>query len=258
MIGRLKEAYQYRTFLYQLVYQQLDQRYHGSVLGFLWTLLFPLLIFVSFTLIFSVLNNWDMKDFGVYFLSGYVFWNLFATGCSMAAESIVGNAVYVTRVYVPKILLPLASVAVSLVDLGAGLAILIGLMVAVGAPLSPAMLFLPVSALMAALFVAGVSMVCAIANVFLRDFRHLLNSVLFIWFFFSPILWKPEVVPAKARWLLQVNPLVPFLHAFQMPVWKGELPGPGSLASAAALAAAALLLGIASFFHVERRLYYYL
>lgn len=258
MIERLKEAYQYRAFLFQLVYQQLEQRYHGSVLGFLWTLLFPLLIFISFTVIFSVLNNWDMKDFGLYFLSGYVFWNFFATGCSMAAESVVGNAVYVTRVYLPKILLPLASVAVSLVDLGAGLVILLILMLAVGVPLSPAMLFLPVSAIMATIFLAGASMLCAIANVFLRDFRHLLNSLLFIWFFLSPILWKPDAVPAKAHLFLQVNPLVPFLNAFQSPVWKGELPGAQSLAAAAALASATVLLGVASFLRAERRLYYYL
>jgi ABC-type polysaccharide/polyol phosphate export permease len=258
MIDRIREAYEYRSFLFQLVYQQLDQRYHGSVLGFLWTLLFPLLIFVSFTVIFSVLNNWDMKDFGVYFLSGYLFWNLFSTACSMGAESVVGNAVYVTRVYVPKILLPLASVAVSLVDLGAGLAILVILMLAVGAPISAAMLFLPVSAVIAVVFVAGMSMLCAVANVFLRDFRHLLNSLLFLWFFFCPILWKAQTAPPKARLFLEINPLVPFLNAFQAPVWKGELPGTDSMAVAASIALASLLLGVASFFHAERKLYYYL
>lgn len=258
MIERIKEAYQYRSFLFQLVYQQLDQRYHGSVLGFVWTLLFPLLIFVSFTVIFSVLNNWDMRDFGVYFLSGYVFWNLFSTGCSMGAESVVGNAVYVTRAYVPKILLPLAAVAVSLVDLAAGMIILAILMLAVGAPFSLAMAFLPVSALLAVVFVAGVSMLCAVANVFLRDFRHLLGSLLFIWFFFCTILWKADTVPARARLFLQVNPLVPFLNTFQAPVWKGELPAVGSLAVAATIAIASLLLGLSAFFYAEKKLYYYL
>ena len=228
------------------------------MLGFLWTLLFPLLIFVSFTVIFSVLNNWNMKDYGIYFLSGYLFWNLFSTGCSMAAESVVGNAVYVTRVYVPKILLPLASVAVSLVDFGAGLVILAILMLALGAPFSMAMLFLPVSVVIAVVFLTGVSMLCAIANVFLRDFRHLLNSLLFIWFFFCPILWKAEAAPPRARLFLQLNPLVPFLNAFQAPVWKGELPGADSVALAASIAGVSLLLGVVSFLHAERKLYYYL
>lgn len=258
MITRLREAYHYRSFLLQLVYQQLDQRYHGSLLGFLWTILHPLIMFLSFTIIFSVLNNWDMRDFGVYFLSGYVFWNLFSTGCSLAAESVVGNAVYVTRVYVPKILLPLASVVVSLVDLAAGLAILLALVAILGAPFSPAMLFLPVSALLAALFLSGAALMCAMANVFFRDFRYLLNSLLFIWFFFSPILWKAEAAPPAARLFLQVNPLVPFLDTFQSPVWKGEFPSVVSIGAAAILACIALVLGTALFFRVEDRLYYYL
>jgi ABC-type polysaccharide/polyol phosphate export permease len=258
MIARIKEAYQYRAFLYQLVYQQLDQRYHGSVLGFLWTLLLPLLVFSSFTLIFSVLNNWNMKDFGVYFLSGYLFWNLFSVSCAMAAESVVGNAPYVTRVYVPKILLPLASVAVNLVDFAAGMAILALLMLAVGAPFSTAMFFLPVAAMTAIVFVAGVSMLCALANVFLRDFRHLLNSLLFLWFFFCPILWKADSAPPKAKIFLEINPLVPFLRTFQVPVWKGVLPGLDSILLAAGIALASLLLGVFLFLRCERKLYYYL
>jgi ABC-type polysaccharide/polyol phosphate export permease len=258
MMERLKEAYQYRAFLSQLVYQQLEQRYHGSVLGFVWTLLFPLLTFASFTVIFSVLNHWDMKDFGLYFLSGYIFWNLFSAGCLMAAESVVGNSMYVTRVYVPKILLPLASVAVNLVDLGAGLVILLVMMLAFGVPWSPALFFLPVAAILAAVFMAGLGMLCAVANVFLRDFRHLLNSLLFIWFFFSPILWRPEGIPEQARVFLQANPIVPFLQAFQFPVWKGELPGGGVLTTAVILSLASLLLGVVAFFHTERRFYYYL
>jgi ABC-type polysaccharide/polyol phosphate export permease len=258
MIQQLREAYDYRSFLFQHVYQQLDQRYHGSMLGFVWTLLSPLLIFASFTIIFSVLNNWDARDYGVYFLSGYLFWNLFSNGCMMAAESVVGNSVYVTRVYVPKILLPLASVAVCLVDLAAGLVILAVLMLVVGAPLSMAALFLPVSILIAVVFVVGASMLCAVTNVFLRDFRHLLNSFLFIWFFFSPILWKVETAPPGAHLFLLVNPLVPFLKAFQEPVWRGQMPTGTSIAIAAGIAIATLLLGVFAFARSEKKLYYYL
>jgi ABC-type polysaccharide/polyol phosphate export permease len=107
-------------------------------------------------------------------------------------------------------------------------------------------------------FVAGVSMLCAIANVFFRDFRHLLNSLLFVWFFFCPILWKAETAPPKAKVFVEVNPLVPFLTAFQAPVWKGELPSWESVSVAALIALASLLLGMASFFRAERKLYYYL
>ena len=90
MIGRLKEAYEYRDLLRELVYQQLHQRYQGSVLGFLWTLVLPLLTFGCFSVIFSFLNHWELKDYGIYFFSGYIFWILFSNSCLGAAESVVG------------------------------------------------------------------------------------------------------------------------------------------------------------------------
>ena len=124
MTRQFKELYDYRDFFFQLVYQQLHQRYSGSVLGFLWTLINPLLIYASFSIIFSMINHWDLKDYGIYFFSGYMFWNFFANSCLHGAESIVGNAGYVTRLYVPRMLFPFASLAVNLVDLGAGMLIL--------------------------------------------------------------------------------------------------------------------------------------
>ena len=258
MMERIKEAFRYHAFLGQLVYQQLDQRYHGSFLGFLWTLLYPLMIFCSFTLIFSVLNNWDLRDFGIYFLSGYLFWMLFSSACMLGAESVVGNAVYVTRVCVPNLLLPLSSVVLSLVDFAAGLGILCALMLAAGAPFTSAMLFLPVSIVLAVIFVTGSALLCAVANVFFRDFRHILSSFLFVWFFFSPILWKPEAAPPGARIFVWLNPVVPFLEAFQAPIWRGRLPAAESLTAGAVFALALLLLGLAVFLRAERRFYFYL
>ena len=258
MIGRLKEAYEYREFLRELVYQQLHQRYQGSVLGFLWTLVLPLLTFGCFSVIFSFLNHWELKDYGIYFFSGYIFWILFSNSCLGAAESVVGNPAYVTRVYVPKILLPVASVAVSVVDLLASFVVLGALMLFWGAPFSWAMLFLPVAVLIAIPFVLGMALLCALANVFLRDFRYLLSSLLFLWFFFCPILWKAEIAPARFRLLLLLNPVTPFLSTFQMPIWKSELPSGLAVAASAGLSLGVLVLGILCFLRSERRFYYYL
>jgi ABC-2 type transport system permease protein len=199
-----------------------------------------------------------LRDYGIYFFSGYIFWNFFSASSTLAAESIVGNPVYVTRVYVPKILLTVASVAMSLVDLAASMVILIGLMLYFGAPFSGAMLFLPVSLMIAILFVTGLSLLFAVANVFLRDFRHLLGSFLFLWFFFSPVLWKASPANAKAALLLKVNPIVPMLAMFQMPIWKGEVPSASVILIASSMGIGVLLVGIAAFLRTERRFYYYL
>ncbi len=258
MIDRLLEAYEYRDFLVQLVYQQLRQRYQGSVLGFLWTLVQPALFFVSFSLVFSYLNHWDLRDYGIYFFSGYMFWNFFAVGLSMATDSVVANAAYVTRVYVPRILLPLATVVVNLVDLAASFVILLILMVILRASFSPSMLFLPISAVLAIAAVTGACLLGAVANVFLRDFRHLIQSVLFLWFFLSPILWLPKTFSPRMQAVLAFNPVVPFLHLFQDPIWKGVLPSLHAIVLSLVFACGLLVAGVALFLKTERKFYYYL
>ncbi len=258
MIQKLREAYEYRDFFRRLVYLQLHQRYQGSFLGFLWTLVLPLLTFASFGVIFTVLNRQDVRSYGIYFFSGYMFWLLFSNTSLQAAESIVGNPAYITRVYVPKILLPLASVAVNSVDLGAAALILLAIMAILGAPMTWAMLFLPVAIAIALVFVSGAALLCALANVFFRDFRHILNSVLFLWFFFSPILWRADTAPERARTLLNLNPVMPFLAMFQAPISRGELPAFEIITRGVVIAAAAAAAGCLGFFRAERRFYYFL
>jgi lipopolysaccharide transport system permease protein len=257
LIERLEEVWQYRDFLRQLISQQLRQRYQSSVLGFLWTLLNPLLIYLSFCVVFSYVNHWDLKDYGIYFFSGYMAWTFFANGISAAADSVIHNASYVTRVYVPKTILPLASIAVNMVDLGASFAVLAVLMWVLGARLSYAMLILPLSAALLVIFVTGLGFLAAMWTVFLRDFRQFLNSILFIWFFFCPILYRLTVVPGRARFYFALNPMVPFISLFQAPISSASLPSAADLILSTVLALGALIAGTLLFWRSESRFYYY-
>jgi ABC-2 type transport system permease protein len=117
MLDELKRLAEYREFVKQFALQQLRVRYRGSVLGFVWTLLFPLLTCVSFTIIFGYISHADLKSYGVYFLSGYVPWLFFVNSASLANGSILGNANYVSKILVPKSVFPISSVFMSLVDL---------------------------------------------------------------------------------------------------------------------------------------------
>ena len=254
----LKECVDFRDFFVQFVRQQLHQRYQSSLLGFLWTLLNPLLLFVSFSLIFSVLNRADLKIYGVYFFSGYMAWTFFSTGVTGAAESIIVNAGYVTRIHVPNMLFPLAGVAVSLVDLLASFAVLAGVMAITGAPFSFALAILPISVLLLVVFVCGVGLLFAVSTVFLRDFRHLLSSMLFLWFFFSPILFRLDGLPANARRYFEWNPVLPFLRMFQAPISQGAIPDVADFLKGGLLAVGFLALGCLAFARSEKKFYYYL
>ncbi len=258
MLKALRQILDYRELLQLLIRQNLVLRYHGSVLGFAWTLLFPLATVGVLSFVFAAVNNLPLAEYGVYFFSGYAFWMVFNNACLYAAESIVGNPHFVTGVRVPKILLPLVTVAVNLLDLVITLFILVLLMMAWGRPLPATLAFLPVSLLIASTLITACSILCAVANVYFRDFRYLLNTGMFLWFFLSPILWKVEKVNASTQAIAQWNPIVPFLLLFQEPIWKGALPSAGVVLATAAGSFCLLFLATGVFMKAEKRFYYYL
>ena len=257
MFSRIGGVFEYRDFFKQFVLQQLRQRYQSSILGFLWTLLNPLLVYGCFCIIFSYLNHWDLKAFGIYFFSGYMAWTFFSTASLSAADSVVANASYVTRVYVPKVVFPLACVAVNLVDLLASFLILGILMFFLGAKFSLALLILPVSALLLTVFVCGVGLITAVWTVFLRDFKHLFASLIFIWFFFCPILYRASTVPPEAQRYFRLNPMLPFIQLFQVPISAGAFPAWSDLIASTVIAIVTLSVGAVFFMKRESRFYYY-
>ncbi len=134
MITLWREAVRSRELFSELVRVQLAQRYSGSVLGFVWALAVPLLTITSFSVIFSSLNGWNLADYGIYFFCGYIPWSFFQAASLHSAESLVGNAFYVTRLSMPKQILPLTAVALNGIDALISLALLFALMPALGAP----------------------------------------------------------------------------------------------------------------------------
>lgn len=258
MMRLWKEVAASRDLFIELLKVQMDQRYNGSALGVIWALAMPLLTILSFSLIFSSLSGWNLADYGVYFFCGYVPWTFFQASSLHAAESLVGNAFYVTRISMPKQVLPLVAVALNGIDAVAGMVILFALMPLLGAPYHLSMLCLPASALLTAAAVAGVAMLCAQANVFFRDFRYLLNSALFLWFFFSPVLWRPDTLSPALRPFYRLNPAVAFLELFQLPVRQGILPPVEAWLLAGVWASALLLAGGLTFAANQKRFYYYL
>lgn len=237
---------------------QIKQRYSGSVLGLLWALIGPMLTILSFSIIFAGLSGWNLADYGVYFFCGYVPWTFFQASSLNAAESLVGNSMYVTRLPMPVQVLPLVQVAVNGIDALIHLAILFAIMPALGAPFHAAMVWLPVAILITAAAGAGFALLAAQATVFFRDFRYLLSSALFLWFFFSPVLWQPASLHGPMREFYRLNPAVPFLELFQLPIRQGTVPPAETWLLASALALALCLAGSVTFAANRRRFYYYL
>ncbi len=254
----IREIMAYRDFLREFTMQTLRSRYRGSVLGFFWTLLNPLLIIGSLSFVFSYINHADLRTFGVYFFSGYVPWMFFVAATTTATSSIVGNAHYVTRIYLPKAIFPVWAMLINLTDVFAGMAILFVLMVIQQAAFTPALAILPISLLLLLVFVLGLSFLLGAISVFLRDFQFLWVSVTFLWFFCSPILYPITSIPEGPRSYFVLNPIIPFLELFQYPVSKGILPPAETWMLSVSYSVVALIVGVFFFARSQDSFYLYL
>ena len=258
MLDELKELLEYKEFLRQFTAQQLKTRYRASILGFVWTLLNPVLICLFLSVVFSYINRWDVRTTGLYFFAGYMPWLFFINGTMGATFCIIGNTHYVNRVYVPRLIFPIATTLVNLTDLAAGMVVVLGYMALVGANFSTALATIPISILVMGVFVLGVSFLYAAVNVFLRDFQFLWASVSFLWFFFTPILYHIAALPAHVRPYFAMNPLVPFIRLFQQPICDGVVPAWTTFGLALLYAVTMLGIGLAAFSRSERWFYLYL
>lgn len=229
---RVRHLWQYRELVGNLTRKELKVKYKNSILGFLWSLLNPLMYLVVFSLVFNELLRVQIPYYGVFFLSGLLAWNLFNTSVSAGTAAIVGNAQLVTKVWFPRESLVLASIFASIVHFALQSVVLIGAMVAFQRWPDPS--YIPVF-LLAIVVLLVFSTALAIAfsaiNVYLRDTQHLLEVTMLGWFWLSAVAYPYGIVAdrlGEAReWLAAFNPVLTVVVAFQKALY-----GPAPLTAA--------------------------
>src|SRR5436305_8705799 len=224
MIELLRDSVRYRELIWALALKELKVRYKRSVLGFLWALLNPLLLMIVMTVVFSNIIGTNTPHYAIFLLSVLLPWTFFSQSLAYAAESIVGNADLIKKVRIAKSVFPLAAVISNLINLFLSLIPLILIIVAMRHPLYATWLFLPVPLLALTLFTAGATFFFAAANVYYRDVAHILQVVLQVWFYITPVLYSIDIFPAQYRWLLKLNPMIFVLNGFRLSVYYGMLP----------------------------------
>lgn len=250
--GPLSSVWQYRELLRNLVVRDIKVRYKRSVLGFAWMLVNPLVSMIVYTLIFSEIFRVD-SDYSLFVLSALLFYGFFSVGSQQGLASIVAAGGLIRKVAVPKAIFPLASVLANLVNFGLSLVPLLAVMVATDAPVSPALLTLPVPILATVLFTFGVSLMLATLNVFYRDVRWFYDSVLLILYFMTPIIYPASVVPERARLLIEWNPLAHLLETFRAPICHGRVPTAAELSLSLGIGIATFVVGWLVFHRYEER-----
>jgi ABC-2 type transport system permease protein len=218
------ELFRYRDLLWSLVHRDLTIRYKRSTLGFLWTMLNPLLTMLVLTIVFSNLFRFQIAHYPVYLLSGVLLFNFFQWGTSQSIHSIIWGGDLMGKIYVPKTIFVAAACLVSLINLMLALAPLALIMILNGSPFSFALLFLPVAIALTFLFAFGIGLIVATLAVFFADIADIYNVSLTVLTYLTPLFYPIAVVPKKYLAFIHINPLYYFVEIFRQPIHGGVLP----------------------------------
>ena len=205
----LAELWRYRELLYFLTWRDVKLRYKQTLLGAAWAIIQPLFAMLLFTLIFARLARMpsDNIPYPVFAYAGLLPWTFFANAITSSANSLVGNAGLVTKVYFPRLIIPAAPVLAGLVDLAIAFALLIPLLIYYRITISWQLLLLPAFIAWATLLAFGVGVILATLNVRYRDIRYALPFMVQLWLFASPVIYPLSIVPARWKWLVMLNPM---------------------------------------------------
>ncbi|MBI3637925.1 MAG: ABC transporter permease [Candidatus Rokubacteria bacterium] len=248
-----RELFQYRELLYFLAWRDVKVRYKQTALGVAWAVLQPVLTMVVFSVFLGRLAGVpsDGLPYPLFAYVALVPWQLFAHALTDSGNSVVANQTLITKVYFPRLVIPVATVLAGLVDFGVALAVLVALMVVYGTGLSVAVLALPLFILLALATALGAGLWLSALNVQYRDVRYALPFIAQLWLFASPVAYPSSLVPERWRLLYGLNPVAGVVEGFRWALVGGSLP-PGWLTLASGVAAVALLVsGLAYFRRME-------
>lgn len=239
--------------------RNLKVRYAQSVLGVAWAVALPVSLMVVFTFLFRRITHIDTGDipYPIFVYFGLAPWTFFAVSLKQSTVSLVANANLVTKVYFPREVLPAAAVLGCLVDFGVALAFLGVLMAFFRITPSPYALLLPVVVIVQLAFTMGLALLLSAGNLFWRDIRYILEFVLTVWMFLTPVVYPIERalerIPTRLHFLFLANPMAPIIGAYRDLILHGRLPRAGPFAASAVVSFAVLFLGWYLFHRSEYR-----
>jgi lipopolysaccharide transport system permease protein len=249
------EAIRYRALIRNLVTKDLKVRYKNSALGFLWSLLNPLLMMVVFTFVFTQILNQNIPKFPVFVLVALLPWNWAAASITLGCSALIDNRSLITKVYFPRVLLPISIVCSTMVNFVLSLPALFLIMIVFHVGFTPWVLYIPVIVLVQAIFLTALVMFLAPLNVYFRDTLVLVEVGLTAWFFMTPIFYPIEAVaPNLTAWMYRINPMAAIVAEYRTILYHGGVPDPLFMARTGATAVVLLVLSYFFFNRLNRNI----
>jgi lipopolysaccharide transport system permease protein len=253
---KLQELWEYRDLLYFLTWRDIKVRYKQTVLGASWAIIQPLFTMVVFSLFFGKLANIpsDGVPYPIFAFTALVPWTFFANGLNQSSNSLVGSSHLITKVYFPRLVIPISSVVSGTLDFAISFLVLLGMIVFYGITPTGNMIWLPFLLFLSFVTALGVGMWLSALNVQFRDVRYVVPFLTQIWLFATPIAYPSSLLSEPWRTIYGLNPMVGVVEGFRWAL-LGTKTGPGPIIAVSSLVATAALVGGALYFRRMEKIF---
>lgn len=249
----LIEVYKYRHMVFSLVRKDLRGRYKGSVLGFLWTFINPLLQLCIYTVVFSTIMRAGIDKFYIFLFVALVPWIFFSSCLQGGSTAILVNQDLVKKIYFPRIVLPLSYVTSCFVNMLLSFVVVFAVLIVTGYGINlAALLYLPLIMIIEYILALGIALLSSACTVYLRDLEHILGIVAMGWMYLSPVVYAPDMIPEQFRVYFDMNPMAPIIQAYRDILYYKHSPQMGTLIQATALGIVIVVIGAVVFNKLQK------
>ena len=249
----IKELWHYREMIISLVKRDLKGRYKGSVMGFLWTMINPLLQLAVYTFVFSVIMPSGVERFYLFLFVALVPWLFFSTCLSTGTTVIFAQQEMVKKIYFPRQILPISFTISQFVNMLLSFVVIFIVLIFSGIKFNfKALACLPIIMLVQFILCLGITFVVSALTIYLRDLEYILSIISMAWMYLTPILYPIENVPEAYRGICYINPMTSIIVAYRDILYSSKVPEMGTLVIAVFMGILLLAIGLVSFEHLQR------
>lgn len=254
---RIKEIYEYREMVFRLVRKELRGRYKGSVLGFFWTFLNPLLQLLVYTMVFSVIMRSGIEKYYLFLFVALVPWIFFSSALTGGATSIINSADMIKKIYFPREVMPIAYITSSFVNMLLSFVVVFAVLIVTGYGVNlGALLYLPIIMIVEYVLCLGITLLVSALTVYLRDLAYILGIISMAWQFLTPVMYPQsqvaDVLPDALLKIWNLNPMTPVINAYRDILYYKTAPQLETLVAAVILGILVLVVGELVFVKMQK------
>lgn len=258
ILNDIQQAAKYKPLLSELVKRDLKIKYRRSFLGYVWSMLNPLLMMCVMSYVFTAIFQSSIENFPLYLICGQTLWNCFNESTTTAMYSVLQNGALMKKVYIPKYIFPASRVLSSFVTMSFSLIAVLIVILFTGAAIHPTILLFWIPVVLLFMFSCGIGLLLSALSVYFRDITHLYSVFTLAWMYATPVFYSLEILPPEVQSKILLNPMYYYLTFFRSLILDGVIPPPGMWAICIIISLISVVLGMFCFKKMENKFILYI